>query len=116
MRTILMLVLLCGFGFSASAQQSQGKVTAPATFTPNGDGQGDTFKPNVDVANMDNYIFLVLDSNKQVVFRTKDKTAEWGGMNLQKNKIAEAGEYTWKVTYQENGQRVDKTGTVALKR
>lgn len=116
MRTFLILVLLCGFGFTAAAQQGQGKVTAPETFTPNADGQDDTFKPIVNVTNLDNYIFLVLDSDKQVVFRTKDKLAEWGGMNLQKNKTAEEGTYTWKVTYQENGQRVENTGTVTLKR
>lgn len=90
-------------------------IHVPNTFTPNGDGVNNIFKPvvasGVDPFNFSMYIF---NRWGEMVFESHDFDAGWNG-SYGTNK-AETGTYTWKIEYKTktNGQRKEMNGHVNL--
>ncbi|TWR25842.1 T9SS type B sorting domain-containing protein [Mucilaginibacter pallidiroseus] len=71
-------------------------VSFPNTFTPNGDGVNDIFRPNQD-SNPVNYRLTIFDRNGQQLFTTTDLRRGWDGTNG--NVQYGAGVYYWMVKY-----------------
>ncbi|MFD0792986.1 gliding motility-associated C-terminal domain-containing protein [Mucilaginibacter litoreus] len=71
-------------------------VDFPNTFTPNGDGMNDVFRPNQD-SNPVKYTLTVFNRNGQQIFQTKSTSNGWDGN--YKGSIAPAGVYYWVCTY-----------------
>jgi gliding motility-associated-like protein len=61
----------------------------PNTFTPNGDGQNDIFKP-YPYRFVEKVNFEVFNKWGQLVFRTEDPNLSWNGKNLNGDELAEA--------------------------
>jgi gliding motility-associated-like protein len=89
----------------------------PNTFTPNGDGDNDIFKP---VGNLiKEWEFAIFTKWGERVFFTADEIRGWDGTHKTLN--CENGSYVWQVTYvkyndQDEPQRVEKRGIVNLVR
>lgn len=66
--------------------------TLPNTFTPNGDGQNDVFKP-YPYCFIENVDFKVFNRWGQLVFQTTDPNLNWNGKNLQGEDLNEATYY-----------------------
>ncbi len=64
----------------------------PNTFTPNGDGQNDIFKP-YPFCFIDNVNFKVFNRWGQLVFETSDPNINWDGKNLNGQDLAEGTYY-----------------------
>jgi gliding motility-associated-like protein len=118
MKNICLIFALSAFCFlnaqDVNAQSVAYKI--PATFSPNADGDNDGFKATFESAAPASYALAVFDASGMVVFRTKDATYEWTGMNLKSDVGAAAGVYTWRMTYTENNISVRKDGQVTLTR
>jgi gliding motility-associated-like protein len=48
-------------------------------FTPNGDGYNDTFKPIINVVDLESFVFQVFDRWGGVIYQTNNPWAEWDG-------------------------------------
>ena len=72
----------------------------PNTFTPNGDGHNQTFKP-VFTSGFDPYNYEMLIYNRwgEIIFETHDVTVGWDGSNAYTNSICQDGIYTYKITF-----------------
>jgi gliding motility-associated-like protein len=75
----------------------------PNTFTPNGDGQNDTFRP-FPFCFIDEVEFQVFNRWGQLVFQTSDPNINWDGRNLSGQELAEG---TYYYTCQVSEQRID---------
>jgi gliding motility-associated-like protein len=64
----------------------------PNTFTPNGDGQNDVFKP-FPYCFIDRIDFTVFNRWGQIVFKTSDPEINWDGRNQQGRELAEGTYY-----------------------
>lgn len=69
-------------------------VYIPNSFTPNGDGINDTFKPNGEQIDPDNYEFRVFNRWGNLVFFTIDINEAWDGTDIDGNVVPQ-GVYTW---------------------
>ncbi len=69
----------------------------PNTFTPNGDGQNDLFKP-YPFCFIDRVEFNVFNRWGELVFTTTDPNLNWDGTNLQGKELAE-GTYYYSCRY-----------------
>ncbi len=66
--------------------------TLPNTFTPNGDGQNDTFRP-FPYCFVESVDFQVFNRWGQLVYRTEDANINWTGVNLNGQELAEGVYY-----------------------
>lgn len=66
--------------------------TLPNTFTPNGDGQNDVFKP-FPYCFIDRVEFKVFNRWGQVVFQTNDPALNWDGKNIGGKELSEGTYY-----------------------
>jgi gliding motility-associated-like protein len=87
-------------------------IYAPNIFTPNSDGDNDTFL--VSAVGADEFELIVFDRWGKQVFRTTDPSEGWDG-TYQSGMLAEQSVYSYKVIYY-NGDVGEKiqTGTVTL--
>lgn len=69
----------------------------PNTFTPNGDGNNDLFKPRVN-RSIERVEFQVYNRWGNLVFQTNDPALNWDGRNL-KGEFLDAATYFYKCTY-----------------
>ena len=69
----------------------------PNTFTPNGDGQNDLFKP-YPFCFIDRVEFNVFNRWGELVFTTTDPNLNWNGTNLRGKELAE-GTYYYSCRY-----------------
>lgn len=88
------------------------KLFVPSSFTPNGDGRNDLFRP-LFTGNVKRFQFTIYNRWGQVVFQTSDLGKAWNGsVNGQ---LQQTGVYVWTCTYQFSGDEVktDK-GTLTI--
>ncbi len=86
----------------------------PNTFTPNGDGLNDIFRP-IPVGIRSTDYFRVFNRFGQLMYQTKEWMQGWDG--TQKGKQALAGTYVWMIKgIDKNGAVVEMRGTVILMR
>lgn len=64
----------------------------PNIFTPNGDGQNDVLKFNIQ--NVKEFQVTIMDQNNKTVFTSSDSNFEWSGLDLSGNMVA-PGEYIY---------------------
>ncbi len=64
----------------------------PNIFTPNGDGQNDILKLNIQ--NVKEFQVTIMDQNNKTVFTSSDSNFEWSGLDLSSNMVA-PGEYIY---------------------
>ncbi|WP_158010234.1 T9SS type B sorting domain-containing protein [Hymenobacter glacialis] len=89
----------------------QPAVTLPTAFTPNGDGLNDVLE--VKGRYLQNYTFLVVDRNGQVVFRSTQRTETWDGTINGRAPVP--GTYAWRFQQQnEDGKPFTATGSVSI--
>ncbi|OGX87726.1 hypothetical protein BEN47_00790 [Hymenobacter lapidarius] len=89
----------------------QPAVTLPTAFTPNGDGLNDVLE--VKGRYLQNYTFLVVDRNGQVVFRSTQRAETWDG--TIKGRAPVPGTYAWRFQQQnEDGNPFTATGSVSI--
>jgi len=87
----------------------------PNTFTPQGDGFNETFRP-ILTSGFDfiDYSFSVIDRWGKIIFETNDIYRGWDGLHT--NSITQNNSYTWRIelTAKRNNQRKVYTGHVNL--
>ena len=71
----------------------------PNSFTPNGDGINDVFKPSGEAIDITNYSMTIYNRWGKVVFKTNDINAGWDG-KYNGEKVP-TGVYAWKITAKE---------------
>ncbi len=87
-------------------------VAVPNAFTPNGDGENDTFKPIVLGAAI-NYLFVVYNRWGQKLFESKTAGIGWDGS--VGGHLQPTGVYTWLLlSTLDTNVKVNKRGTVVL--
>ncbi|MGB0403434.1 MAG: PKD domain-containing protein [Salibacteraceae bacterium] len=69
----------------------------PTSFTPNGDGKNDVWKPLGTGFESDYYHILVFDRWGKLVFESYDYNDYWDGVVLGATESAPVGVYTWKI-------------------
>lgn len=70
-------------------------LDAPATFSPNGDGNDDTFIP---VALRDlgvEFTLMIYDTEGTLLYQTSDATKPWLGKPHNRGDVCNTGEYVW---------------------
>ncbi|KAA9345826.1 gliding motility-associated C-terminal domain-containing protein [Adhaeribacter soli] len=89
------------------------KIFIPTAFSPNNDGLNDIFEVKGRFQN--NFSLVILNRWGQVVFESNDPKKGWDGkMN---GKEAPIGAYAYKLrTIDEQGKRIERTGTLTLLR
>jgi gliding motility-associated-like protein len=90
-------------------------IYVPNTFTPNGDGTNDVFKPIISEG-IDIYTYRLLIFNRwgEVLFESLNKEIGWDG--TYGGKVMQDGVYVWKVTVNSinNEDEYEFTGHVTL--
>ncbi|MCB9193051.1 MAG: gliding motility-associated C-terminal domain-containing protein [Flavobacteriales bacterium] len=92
-------------------------VYVPNAFTPDGNGQNESFRPISVGLDPDQYEFLVFDRWGQVLFRTTDPEEAWDG-NYAGGSPVPQGVYVWKLNAKDlySPNRVERIGHVTLVR
>ena len=86
-------------------------VFVPSSFTPNGDGRNDIFKPKF-YGGPSSYHFVIYNRFGQKIFETNDYTNGWNG---KINGINQTGTFVWVMEYQLGTMpKETKKGTVTL--
>lgn len=78
----------------------------PSSFTPNGDGLNDEFKPMGTGYIEKDYLFEVYNRWGNRIFRTRDVNAAWDGKT--KGGSDEVGQYMWYITVRDNQDNVHR--------
>jgi gliding motility-associated-like protein len=87
-------------------------VTFPNTFTPNGDGINDVFRPSQD-SRAAKYQLHIFNRYGALLFISKDLALGWDGMS--QGKAMPTGTYYWMVTYVDiNGKPDTQKGFVSI--
>lgn len=84
----------------------------PNTFTPNGDGQNDIFKP-FPYRFIDRIQISIFNRWGNLVFQTTDPNIEWTGLNMAGNKLSD-GVYYYHCTVYYTGPTVEGTTSETL--
>ncbi|MCB0791681.1 MAG: gliding motility-associated C-terminal domain-containing protein, partial [Flavobacteriales bacterium] len=92
-------------------------VYVPNAFTPDGNGQNESFRPVSVGLDPDQYEFLVFDRWGQVLFRTTDPEEAWDG-NYASGSPVPQGVYVWRLIAKDlySPNRVERIGHVTLVR
>jgi gliding motility-associated-like protein len=94
-------------------EESKIQLNLPNIFTPNGDGNNDYLKINIQ--NVSEFIIVVMDAKSNVVYKSEDVDFKWDGTNLQGDKLP-AGNYLYYVTAKDNtGKPVTKYSPLTIK-
>ncbi len=89
----------------------------PSSFTPNGDGINDGWRPEGVGIDDDQYELFVFDRWGQVLWQTSDFEAIWDGVNPKNGTIVQQGTYTWKIVTGDTKNRKERHeyfGTVTV--
>lgn len=92
--------------------QPCGEVYIPNAFTPNGDGNNETFGINNPYTIGDLVVFEILDRWGGKVFTTSDAFQQWDGKI--NDKAAMPGEYLYRIRYKCQGEEKNKIGSFFL--
>jgi gliding motility-associated-like protein len=92
-------------------------VFVPNTFTPDGDGNNDTFKPVLIGADPSTYRFYIFDRWGQPLYQTNNPAATWDG-NFSDGTEVPIGVYVWKLVVKDavTTRRMERVGHVTLLR
>lgn len=94
-------------------EESKLQFKLPNIFTPNGDGNNDFLK--LDIANVTEFVIVILDAKSNVVFKSEDADFKWDGTNLNGDKLP-AGNYIYYVTAKDlEGKAVTKYSSLTIK-
>ena len=94
-------------------EESKLQFQLPNIFTPNGDGNNDYLK--LDVENVNEFVIVILDAKSNVVFKSEDADFKWDGTNLNGDKLP-AGNYIYYVTAKDlEGKAVTKYSALTIK-
>lgn len=94
-------------------EESKLQFQLPNIFTPNGDGNNDYLKLNIE--NVKEFVIVILDAKSNVVFKSEDPDFKWDGTNLNGDKLT-AGNYIYYVTAKDlEGKAVTKYSTLTIK-
>ncbi len=81
-------------------EESKLQFTLPNIFTPNGDGNNDYLK--LEIENVTEFVIVILDAKSNVVFKSEDADFKWDGTNINGDKLP-AGNYIYYVTANDSG-------------
>ena len=81
-------------------EESKLQFTLPNIFTPNGDGNNDYLK--LEIENVTEFVIVILDAKSNVVFKSEDADFKWDGTNINGDKLP-AGNYIYYVTAKDSG-------------
>ncbi len=86
----------------------------PNSFTPNGDGDNDFFKPKGDGIDPTNYVMYIFDRWGTKIFETNNINEGWDG--TYKGELVPTGVYIWRIKTKEDFENVyhQHTGHVNL--
>ena len=87
-------------------------IFVPNTFTPNGDGRNETFRPVLNGFEGWNYRFIVFDRWGMEIFDTTEREEAWDGRVNGKGPVIDV--YVWKVVVERDGDAHDFIGHVTL--
>jgi gliding motility-associated-like protein len=94
-------------------EQSKVQIKLPNIFTPNGDGNNDFLK--IEIENITEFVIVVLDSKSNVVFKSEDADFKWDGTNFNGDKLP-AGNYIYYVTANDSdGKPLTKYSSLTIK-
>ena len=94
-------------------EESKLQFKLPNIFTPNGDGNNDFLK--LDIANVTEFVIVILDAKSNVVFKSEDADFKWDGTNLSGDKIP-TGNYIYYVTAKDlEGKAITKYSSLTIK-
>jgi gliding motility-associated-like protein len=94
-------------------EESKLQFTLPNIFTPNGDGNNDYLK--LEIENVTEFVIVILDAKSNVVFKSEDADFKWDGTNLSGDKLP-AGNYIYYVTAKDlEGKAVTKYSSLTIK-
>ena len=92
-------------------------LDAPESFSPNGDGNEETFMPEALRTLGLKFKLSIYDANGTLVYETTDATKPWLGRISNKGDLAPADEYVWVADVRESLHLSETyTGKVTLVR
>jgi gliding motility-associated-like protein len=80
----------------------------PSSFTPNGDGKNDTWKPIGTGFEGDFYALYVFDRWGNMLFETTDYNASWDGKYKTTGEFVPVGTYTWRMVVGDKANEKDR--------
>lgn len=85
-------------------------------FSPNGDGDNDTFRPSVLGVEPGGYEFMVFDRWGMLIFSTDDHLEEWNGAMDNSGEVLKQDVYVWKLRAKDQftPEKQELLGTVTL--
>lgn len=88
----------------------------PNSFSPNGDGINDIWRPVSKTLDISDYELTIVDRWGKVLFHTRDFTQGWNGSNQNDGFFVDAGVYTYliKVTSETTEEKVKFTGFITV--
>jgi gliding motility-associated-like protein len=89
----------------------------PSSFTPNGDGKNDTWKPVGTGFEGDFYLLLVFDRWGNKLFEATDLSSSWDGTYPATGEFVPVGTYTWRLIVGDKANEKDRhesIGTVTI--
>ncbi|UTW64295.1 gliding motility-associated C-terminal domain-containing protein [bacterium SCSIO 12741] len=92
-------------------------IYVPTSFTPNGDGKNDVWKPIGTGFELDFYHVMVYDRWGGLVFESRDYNESWDGTVGKSGESAPVGVYTWKLITgdaKDEKNRHEELGTVTI--
>ena len=102
--TLIALIGLAGFAIAGEYKditiEEDHTLWLPLAFTPNGDGENDTFYPFGVGLNPQRYTFEIFNRFGEVLFRTNDRDAQWDGRDKGGNALP-TGVYVWRLVYRD---------------
>jgi gliding motility-associated-like protein len=94
-------------------EESKLQFKLPNIFTPNGDGNNDFLK--LDIANVTEFVIVILDAKSDIVFKSEDADFKWDGTNFNGDKLP-AGNYIYYVTAKDlEGKAITKYSSLTIK-
>jgi gliding motility-associated-like protein len=94
-------------------EESKLQFKLPNIFTPNGDGNNDFLK--LDIANVTEFVIVILDAKSNAVFKSEDADFKWDGTNLNGDKLP-TGNYIYYVNAKDSeGKAVTKYSSLTIK-
>ncbi|MFH2143778.1 MAG: PKD domain-containing protein, partial [Bacteroidota bacterium] len=90
-------------------------IYIPTGFSPDGDGNNDTFGPVLSDQNYDAFSMKVFGPGGQLVYQTDNLDHSWNGKVMNTTKYADTGVYSYEIIIiRENGKTYRRIGHVSL--